>query len=108
MSKAKAITTHVIENTTTQRILFKVLMALILGLSLVYIYLIGSITFNIVARKSVESQVHVLSSRVSDLELTYLNTANKIDKNYALAVGFVEVHDNIFATRQASSRVAVR
>lgn len=108
MSKAKAITSHVIENTNTQRILFKVLVALIITLSVVYIYLIGSITFNVLARKTLENQSRTIGSRVSALELTYLNTANKIDKSYAGALGFVDAHDNIFATRTATSRVAVR
>ncbi len=107
MSKAKAITTHVIENTNTQRIIFRVIIALIVTLSIVYVYLIGSITFNVLARKSLETTSRSLGSHVSALELTYLNTANKIDKNYAGALGFVDVHDNIFATRTSASRVAV-
>jgi glycerol-3-phosphate acyltransferase PlsY len=76
-------------------------------LSIVYIYLIGSITFNVLARKSLEAQVRTLGSDVSELELSYLNSTNKIDKSYATSLGFVDVKDNIFASRN-TSRVAIR
>ncbi len=108
MSNAKAITANLIENTDTRRTIFRALISGLIVLSVVYVYLIGSITFNVLARKSLENTARSLGSQVSELELTYLNTANKIDKNYALALGFVDVHDNIFATRQATSRVAIR
>ncbi len=108
MSKAKAITTNLIENTNIQRIIFRVLISGIIILSIVYVYLIGSITFNILARKSLENTVHILGNNVSNLELTYFNNTNKIDKNYALALGFVDIHTNIFATRTYSTSVAIR
>lgn len=108
MSTAKAITTQVLDNTNTQRIIFRALIAGIIALSIVYVYLIGSITFNVLARKSLETTARTLGSHVSELELTYLNTANKIDKNYALSLGFVDVHTSIFATRSTATRVAIR
>lgn len=108
MSNAKAITSHILESSKTQRVIFRVLLSGIIVLSVVYVYLIGSITFNVLARKSLETQSRVLGSHVSELELAYLNTANKIDKNYALSLGFVEIHNNIFATRTTPTRVAVR
>lgn len=108
MSKAKEMTTNLIENTKTQRVLFRALISGLIILSIVYVYLIGSITFNVLARKSLESAARTLGSHVSELELTYLNTTNKIDKNYALSLGFVDVHTNIFATRTTPTRVAVR
>lgn len=49
----------------------------------------------------------LLGSHVSNLELTSLANTNKIDKNYALSKGFVDTHNNIFATRKAPS-VAIR
>ena len=62
-------------------------------------YIIGSITFNVLARKALENTVRTLSDNVSQLELSYLNNSNQIDKSYALAKGFVDVDHNIFATR---------
>ncbi len=107
MTKVKVITNDITQNRNTQRIIFKVLLSCLITLSIVYVYLIGSITFNVLARKSLETTVRTLGSQVGELELTYLNMANKIDKNYATSIGFVDVHDNIFASR-TNSRVAVR
>jgi len=107
MTRAKAITTDIKENTNTQKTLFRVLFASSILLFVVYIYLIGSITFNVIARKSLENTLATLSGGVDQLELTYLNNVNKTDKNYALANGFVEVTNNIFASREVN-HVAIR
>jgi hypothetical protein len=107
MSKAKQITNEIVENTNTQRVIFKSIVGGLVLLSIIYVYLIGSITFNVLARKSLETSVHSLGNEVSQLELTYLSEANKIDKNYALSLGFVDLHQNIFAARD-SARVALR
>ena len=87
--------------------LFRVLIIGSAMLFVVYIYLVGSITFNVIARKSLENTVVILTSQVNNLELTYLNNINKIDKEYALSNGFVEVHQNIFAARDIN-HVAIR
>ena len=107
MSKAKTITTDIVYNHDTQRAIFRILMSGLVLLSLVYVYLIGSITFNVLARKTLETKVHTLGTEISTLELTYLAEANKIDKNFAISLGFVDIHKNIFATRNAA-RVAIR
>ena len=108
MTRAKAITNDIVQNTNTQRTIFKILVGSLIALSIVYMYMIGSITFNILARKSLEITVSTLSNNVSDLELKYFDSANKIDKNYALSLGFVDVHNNIFASRSSSDSVAIR
>jgi glycerol-3-phosphate acyltransferase PlsY len=107
MSKAKEITHDIVENSQTQRTIFRVLISSLILLSLVYVYLIGAITFNVLARKSLDTTVRTLGSHVSELELSYLNETNSIDKSYALAQGFVDTQKSIFATRGASS-VAIR
>jgi hypothetical protein len=107
MSTAKAITNNIAGNSHTQRTIFRVLISALILLSAVYIYLIGSITFNVLARKSLDTTVHDLGSQVSGLELTYLDETNGIDQNYAHSLGFVDVQNSIFATREAP-RVAMR
>ena len=106
-SKAKAITNDIVKNTNTQRVIFRVLIASLVTLAIAYVFLIGAITFYVLARKSLETTVHKLGSNISNLELNYLASLSKIDKNYALSLGFVDVQGNIFATRD-SSRVALR
>lgn len=105
MSKARTI--ELVNNKDIQKILLRIFISILIILSVTYVYLIGSITFNVLARKSLESTVRVLGSHVSELELTYLNSANRIDKSYATTLGFVDAKDNIFTTRTAT-RVAIR
>jgi hypothetical protein len=107
MSKVKEITSNITENSYIQKILLRILVGSLIVLSIVYIYLIGSITFNVLARKTLETTSRSLSSNISKLELTYLDSANKINKDLALSMGYVEVNNNIFASR-GSTRVALR
>ena len=107
MTKAKAITNDISQNINTQKMLFRILITGTVLLFTVYIYLIGSITFNVIARKSLENTVASLSSKVNQLELSYLNSVNGINKEYALSNGFVDMHQNIFASRDIN-HVAIR
>lgn len=107
MTKAIAITQDIRNNITTQKVLLRILLSTAIVLSISYVYLIGNITFNIVARKSLETTIANLSSEVDRLDLAYLNKVNEIDKDYALANGFVENHQNIFVSRDIN-HVAIR
>jgi hypothetical protein len=107
-TKAKAITIEITQNMNTQKVLLRALLIGTASLFLVYIYLVGSITFNVVARKSLENNLATLTSRVNKLDLAYLDSVNKIDKDYALARGFVDANDSIFASRGDINHVAIR
>lgn len=107
MTKAKEITNDIRDNMNTQKVLFYILIICSALLCAVYMYIIGSITFNIIARKSLEATVVELSGKVNQLEITYLNNVNKADKNYAQSKGFVDVSENIFASRDIN-HVAIR
>jgi hypothetical protein len=108
MQKAKAITNDIVENTYTQKMILKILVSLLLIIFFVYVYFIGSITFNVLARRSLENNLKVLGAEVSQLEIAYLNKTNEINKNYVLSLGFVENEPDIFIIRSSSDRVAVR
>jgi hypothetical protein len=107
MTTATKITNEIKQNINTQKLLFRALITGSIMLFAVYIYLIGSITFNVIARKSLETTVAELTTKVNQLDLTYLNGINDINKDYALSKGFVDVHQNIFATRNIN-HVAIR
>ena len=107
MTKAKAITNDIAQNINTQKILFRILVVSLSSLFVVYLYLIGSITFNVIAHKTLETKLSLLSSQVDQLDLTYLNNVNKIDKKYASSLGFVDIHQNIFASNNIN-HVAIR
>ena len=107
MTRAKEITQDIRENINTQKIIFKILISSSIVLFAGYVYLIGSITFNVIARKSLENSMANLTNDVNQLEITYLDNLNKIDKEYAFSRGFVETKPNIFVSRSIN-HVAVR
>jgi hypothetical protein len=107
MKKTKTIAIDIVRDQDIRKVLFRVFVSALIILSLSYAYLIGSITFNVLARKSLETESRALASRVGELELTYLTSANKLDKSYATSLGFVESKNNIFTTRNLPS-VAIR
>jgi cell division septal protein FtsQ len=107
MTRAKAITNDITQNIKTQKMLLRVLIYSSIVLCAVYLYLVGSITFNVIARRSLENTVVTLTNNVNQLELTYLNNIKGIDKNYAFSKGFVDVRQNIFVARSIN-HVAIR
>ena len=108
MSKVKAITTDIMENNYSRKFIFKLLVGGLIAISIMYVYFIGSITFNILARKSLENNVTNLTNNINQLEIKYLADLSEINKDYALSHGFVDAHDNIFAVRSTVNHVAIR
>lgn len=107
MTKAKEITNDITQNIKTQKVIFFILVSGSVIMFALYIFLIGTITFNVIARKSLENTVVKMTGEVNQLELTYLNNINKIDKEYVISKGFVDVRQNIFAARNIN-HVAIR
>lgn len=107
MNKTKAITNDIVANSQIRKVLFRVLVSSLIALSIVYIYIIGSITFNVVARKSLENTARNLGSNISQLELTYLSNMNNVNKALATSLGFEDVNSSIFAKR-VINHVAIR
>lgn len=107
MNKTKVIANDIRSNTNTQKVIFKILLISLLSLAVFYVYMIGSITFNVVARKSLETTAISLGNNISQMELTYLSRMNEVNKNLATSMGFVETKSNIFASRSINY-VAIR
>lgn len=107
MSKTKAITREIVGNTYIQRFVFHFLTGTLTILSIFYVYMIGSITFDVVARKSLESTQRQIGSDISQLELTYLSNMNDINKLKASSLGFTDAKSNLFAIRPIN-HVAIR
>jgi len=107
MKNIQSIKENIVENADIRRTLFYSLICVFILLSAVYLYLISSITFNVLARKSLDVTVRTLENNINNLEILYLSDLNKIDKNYALKNGFVDVRENLFAIRN-STHVAIR
>jgi len=107
MSKTKAIANDIRWNIKTQKVIFSVILGSLLTLFVVYVCIIGSITFNVIARKSLEKTVLALGNNISQLELTYLSSMNDVNKTRAMALGFTDTKTNIFASRSIT-HVAIR
>ncbi len=103
----RAYTQNIIEDEHARKQIFRVLLGVLIMLSVGYLYLIGSITFNVLARKSLETNLHDVGSHVSQLDLEYLAIANTINAPLGTSLGFVDAKGTLFATRTASN-VAMR
>lgn len=99
MTRTQVIKNEISYNSIIQRKIFLILAGSIFILFFTYIYMIGSITFNVIARKSLENNVYELSNKISQMEINYINKVNKIDKEYALSNGYVDTKENLFAIR---------
>lgn len=59
-------------------------------LALCYVVILGTMVFNIVERRNLESKIRTLSGEVGQLELDFLALSNNIDLNFSRAMGFEE------------------
>ena len=88
----------VLDNNLEHHILRTILVSFgILGL--IYMFILGSMVFDIVERRSLEKEVLSLSNDVGSLELDYLSLSNKVNLNFSYSLGFRQVKPK-FATRQ--------
>lgn len=69
--------------------------------ALIYMYFIGSIVINIIARKNIESENRVISSKIAEMQFTYLASMNAIDKAYAAQLGYEVPTHPAFVTKKA-------
>ena len=74
--------------------------AIFVTLSL-YVFFVGRTVFNIVERKTAESQMRFLSSNINTLQVEYMSLTKNIDLTFANSLGFKESDNTFFAHRQA-------
>ncbi|HBA46018.1 hypothetical protein A2W67_03485 [Candidatus Nomurabacteria bacterium RIFCSPLOWO2_02_40_28] len=86
-------------NNNVEKLFLRILLWSFATFLLWYIFLLGSMVFNIVERRTLEKEALVLSNQVHELELNYLSMSNKIDLTFAYSVGFKETNIK-FATRK--------
>ncbi len=88
-----------------ERTILRGMLIFMAGLAVLYVVFLGTMVFNIVERKALETQTRTLTNEVNDLELTYLSTSNKIDIELSHALGFKAITPS-FTTRQAVGLVS--
>ena len=108
MSTARAITNQITNDDYLRKQIFRVLLSILIILSLGYMYIIGSITFNVLARRSLSNSEIQKGNVVGQLELKYVALSNSINESYGTAHGFVEPSGMLFASRDTTSVVAMR
>ena len=69
-----------------------------------YLFLVSSTIFNGVSLKSVEQENKYIGSRVSELELSYLTESKKLDISKAFSLGFHEIKNPVFVSRDGSGK----
>ncbi len=67
-------------------------------LVVVYMYGIGSLTHNVIARKDIQKEIKETTSRISVLEEEYINTLETINKDLALSSGYEEPRTLSYST----------
>ncbi len=82
---------------------FLLVSAALLASFAMYLFFVGTTIFNIVERKNTDNDNRSLSSRVSELELSYLSESNKIDLNLAYSLGFKDATGATFAYNGAKN-----
>jgi len=95
-----------IVNNDLQRNILRALLSSIGLLALCYVVIVGSMVFNIVERRALETNARALSNEVGDLELQYLSASNNVDLTFAESKGFKEPSVKKFSTRQAFGSIS--
>ncbi len=101
--------TNIVNNDNLERRAFYALAGTLGVLFIAYIFFLGSITFNIVARKALDTEVKDTISSISELELRYLSLSNNLGLAYAGELGFSETKSATFISRiPAPANLALR
>jgi hypothetical protein len=87
-------------NIEVNRVILRAMLAAFGGLAVLYFLILGTMVFNIVQRKNLESQEMTLSGQVGNLELSYLSVSNSVDVALSSSMGFKETHVN-YAIRKS-------
>jgi hypothetical protein len=67
-----------------------------------YVYFVGKIVFDVVARRGAESSIRMSESVVSGLEVAYFKQLQALDTSSGIAsVGLLESHDTLYTSRLA-------
>ena len=85
----------------------KILLLSIILMIFTYVYLINSIVFNVASHQKMASQISIIQSEVSDLELSFIEKNKDIKKEMAVNYGLTNniEKDTIFVLRGEGTRL---
>ena len=98
--KSYAGSMSIVDNNDLRQRMLHLLLSTLGGLALFYVFILGMMVFNIVERKSIDTQARTLSNEVGELEIQYLSLSSKVDLNLGYAMGFKEAKAK-YATRKS-------
>ena len=104
--KSYASNVNIIDNGNLQKRILNTMLLMLGILTLLYIFFLGNMVFNIVERKALEKSALTLSNKVGNLELEYFSMSQKVDLNLAYSLGFKEIKAK-FATRKALGSINI-
>lgn len=64
-----------------------------------YVYMVRGTIVNIVARQNMETELSVLSTKVTDMESVYIRAKNGITEDLAYNMGFIPATNQKFVSR---------
>lgn len=86
---------------STNKKLFTLLIGLSIFALLVYMYYIGAIVFNVIARKNIENENKAIASIIAEMQVDYLSKIGSIDKSFALRSGYEDPTKPSYVTSQS-------
>ena len=105
--KTYATGVNIVNNSNLESRMLNLIFAFFGLLALCYVLILGNMIFNILQRKTVESDVRTLSNEVGNLEVQYLSMSDKVDLAYAESIGFKQAKIK-FATRKSLGSLKIQ
>lgn len=68
-----------------------------------YAYFVNKIVHTVAERQKTQVEINNLTSKISELEFQSISISNKINPEYAYALGFKEVRNQQYVTRKSES-----
>lgn len=96
----------IVNNNSFERNILRGIASSAVVLAVCYVFIMGSMVFNIVERKALEANARNLSNEVGELELQYLNISKNVDLALAESKGFKETDTKKFATRKSLGSIS--
>ncbi len=87
--------------------LFWTLIFLSVTLLVMYIYGVNITVRNTVARQNIESEVSNISTRLGEMEFTYISLTNKVSLQVAYARGFKDVNAPEYISRAKGTALSM-
>ena len=78
-------------------------LAILAVLTSMYVYFVGKIVFDVVARRTAESSIEMAQSNLSQLQVAYFDKTRTLTLADAASIGLSESHDTLYASRPDAS-----